>query len=135
MTGWSCTVGSRRYSFDTLRELMGRATPRRSGDELAGVGAESAEQRAAAQLCLADVPLRRFLEEPLIPYESDSVTRLIVDSHRPDAFAPVAGLTVGSLRDWLLDYGTDEKALAAIAPGLTPEMAAAASKIMGNQDL
>jgi ethanolamine ammonia-lyase large subunit len=135
MTGWSCMVGRRRHQFDTLRELMGRATPRRSGDELAGVAAGSAEQRAAAQLCLADVPLARFLEDPLIPYESDSVTRLILDSHRPEAFAPVAALTVGGLRDWLLDYDTGAGALSAVAPGLTPEMAAAVSKIMGNQDL
>jgi ethanolamine ammonia-lyase large subunit len=128
-------VGSRRYQFDTLRELMGRATPRRSGDELAGVAAESAEERAAAQLCLADVPLERFLAEPLIPYESDSVTRLIVDTHDRRAFAPVAGLTVGAFRDWLLRYETGTGDLAALSPGLTPEMAAAVSKLMGVQDL
>jgi ethanolamine ammonia-lyase large subunit len=135
MTGWSCTVGRRRYQFDTLRELMGRATPRRSGDELAGVAAQSAEERVAAQLCLADVPLQRFLDDPLIPYESDSVTRLIVDSHDSVAFAPVADLSVGGFRDWLLDYATDAAALTAVSPGLTPEMVAAASKIMSNQDL
>src|SRR5271155_1964009 len=135
MTGWSCMVGSRRYQFDTLRELMGRATPRRSGDELAGVAAESAEERAAAQLCLADVPLERFLADPLVPYETDSVTRLIVDTHDRQAFAPVAGMTVGGLRDWLLRYETEARELTALAPGLTPEMAAAVSKIMGIQDL
>ncbi len=128
-------VGRRRYPFDTLRELLGRATPRRSGDELAGLAAASAEERAAAQLCLADVPLRRFLEEPLIPYEADAVTRLIVDTHDPGAFAPVSGLTVGGLRDWLLAYETDTAALTAVAPGLTPEMVAAVSKLMANQDL
>jgi ethanolamine ammonia-lyase large subunit len=128
-------VGRRRHQFETLRELMAKATPHRSGDELAGVAAQSAEERAAAQLCLADVPLRRFLEEPLVPYESDAVTRLIIDTHRPEAFAPVSGLTVGALRDWLLDYGTGPEALSALAPGLTPEMAAAVSKVMGNQDL
>jgi ethanolamine ammonia-lyase large subunit len=128
-------VGSRRHQFDTLRELMGRATPRRSGDELAGVAAQSAEERAAAQLCLADVPLERFLAEPLIPYEADSVTRLIVDTHDRAAFAPVAGLTVGAFRDWLLAYETGAEELTALAPGLTPEMAAAVSKIMGIQDL
>jgi ethanolamine ammonia-lyase large subunit len=128
-------VGRRRYQFDTLRELMGRATPRRSGDELAGVAAESAEQRVAAQLCLADLPLRHFLAEPLIPYEADAVTRLIVDSHRPEAFAPIAGLTVGGFRDWLLDYATGAEQLSALAPGLTPEMVAATSKLMSNQDL
>jgi ethanolamine ammonia-lyase large subunit len=135
MTGWSCSVGSRRYHFGSLRELMARATPRRSGDELAGLAAASAEERTAAQLCLADVPLTRFLAEPLVPYETDAVTRLILDTHAPAAFAPVSGLTVGAFRDWLLDYATGPEELAALAPGLTPEMAAAAAKIMGNQDL
>jgi ethanolamine ammonia-lyase large subunit len=128
-------VGRRRHQFGTLRELMGRATPLRSGDELAGVAAESAEQRAAAQLCLADTPLQRFLSEPLIPYEADAVTRLIVDSHDREAFRPVAGLSVGGFRDWLLGYETDTRALTAVATGLTPEMVAAVSKVMSNQDL
>jgi ethanolamine ammonia-lyase large subunit len=114
---------------------MGRATPRRSGDELAGVAARSSEERAAAQLCLCDVPLELFLTELLVPYESDSVTRLIIDTHKPGAFAPVAKLTVGGFRDWLLRYETDSETLAALAPGLTPEMAAAVSKVMANQDL
>jgi ethanolamine ammonia-lyase large subunit len=114
---------------------MGRATPRRSGDELAGLAAESAEQRAAAQLCLADVPLRQFLEELVIPYETDAVTRLIVDTHSAEAFGPVAGLTVGGFRDWLLDYDTGTETLSSLASGLTPEMVAAVSKIMSNQDL
>jgi ethanolamine ammonia-lyase large subunit len=128
-------VGRRRHEFATLGALMARATPRRSGDELAGIAAGSAEERAAAQTCLAEVPLALFLEEPLIPYERDNVTRLIVDSHDRGAFAPVAGLTVGGLRDWLLSYRTGAAELAAVAPGLTPEMAAAVSKVMGNQDL
>jgi ethanolamine ammonia-lyase large subunit len=114
---------------------MGRATPRRSGDELSGVAAESAEQRVAAQLCLADVPLKQFLLEPLIPYESDSVTRLILDTHDAGAFSPVSGLTVGEFREWLLGYETGTPEVSALAAGLTPEMAAAVSKIMGNQDL
>jgi ethanolamine ammonia-lyase large subunit len=114
---------------------MGRATPRRSGDELSGVAAESAEQRVAAQLCLADVPLKQFLLEPLIPYESDSVTRLILDTHDAGAFSPVSGLTVGEFREWLLSYETGTPEVSALAAGLTPEMAAAVSKIMGNQDL
>jgi ethanolamine ammonia-lyase large subunit len=135
MAGWTHTLGRRHWTFGSLRELMAKATPRRSGDELAGVAATSAEERAAAQACLAEVPLRRFLEEPLIPYETDAVTRLILDGHDAAAFAPVAGLTVGELRDWLLRYETDAPALAALAPGLTPEMAAAASKVMANQDL
>jgi ethanolamine ammonia-lyase large subunit len=128
-------VGRRSYQFDTLRELMGKATPLRSGDQLAGIAAESAEERAAAQLCLADVPLEHFLGEQVVPYEADSVSRLIVDTHDRGAFAPVAGLTVGAFRDWLLRYETDGQALSALAPGLTPEMVAAVSKIMGNQDL
>src|ERR1700685_3899262 len=128
-------VGSRRHQFDTLRELMACATPRRSGDELAGIAAKSAEERAAAQLCLADVPLRHFLTDPIVPYETDSVTRLIIDTHRPEAFAPVADMTVGGFRDWLLAYETGPEALSALAPGLAPEMVAAVSKIMANQDL
>lgn len=135
MARWSCTVGARTHEFNSLQELMAKATPRRSGDELAGVAAASAEERAAAQCCLADVPLRLFLEELLVPYDTDEVTRLIVDSHDPAAFAPVATLTVGQFREWLLRYETDSAALAALAPGITPEMAAATAKLMSNQDL
>jgi len=135
MTGWSCTVGRRTHQFETLRELMACATPRRSGDELAGVAARSAEERAAAQVCLADVPLERFLSDLLVPYESDCVTRLIVDTHDADAFSRLSGMTVGAFRDWLLDYGTGSEVLSEVAPGITPEMAAAVSKLMGNQDL
>jgi len=135
MSIWSCNVGARRHSFGTLRELLAKATPRRSGDELAGVAAASAEERVAAQLCLADVPLAHFLESPLIPYEEDEVTRLIVDMHDAAAFTPVASLTVGAFRDWLLRYETDGATLAALGPGLTPEMVAAVSKLMSNQDL
>ncbi len=135
MARWSCNVGARTHEFDSLRELMAKATPRRSGDELAGVAAASAEERVAAQLCLADVPLAQFLAEPLIPYETDEVTRLIFDSHDSAAFAPVAGLTVGQFREWLLLYETDSAALTALAPGITPEIAAATAKLMSNQDL
>ena len=132
---WTQTIGARHYQFATLRELLAKATPRRAGDELAGLAAASAEERVAAQLCLAEVPLARFLEDLLIPYEQDEVTRLIVDTHDRAAFAPVAGLTVGGFRDWLLRYETTGPVLAALAPGLTPEMAAAVSKLMSNQDL
>ncbi|MDR2364444.1 MAG: ethanolamine ammonia-lyase subunit EutB [Zoogloeaceae bacterium] len=131
----SLSVGARRYVFSSLKELMAKASPLRSGDVLAGVAAESAEERVAAQQCLADAPLAHFLEEPLIPYETDAVTRLILDTHDRAAFAPVADLTVGAFRDWLLCYETDAAALAALAPGLTPEMAAAVAKLMSNQDL
>ncbi|HXV19705.1 MAG TPA: ethanolamine ammonia-lyase subunit EutB [Desulfuromonadales bacterium] len=129
------TLGQHSYSFDSLKSLMAKASPERSGDRLAGVAAASMEERVAAQLCLAEVPLKTFLEEPLIPYEADEVTRLIVDTHDPAALAPVGSFTVGELREWLLSYETGEAELKAVAPGLTPEMAAAVSKIMRNQDL
>lgn len=132
---YATTLGKTRHAFATLGELMAKATPRRSGDELAGVAAASAEERVAAQLLLAEVPLADFIRYPLIPYESDEVTRLILDTHDRAAFAPVAGLSVGQFREWLLRYETDDAALAALAPGLTPEMVAAVSKLMGNQDL
>jgi len=114
---------------------MAKATPHRSGDALAGVAAASAEERVAAQILLADLPLRRFLNDLLVPYEEDEVTRLIIDTHDHHAFVPVSHLTVGEFRNWLLRYETDAPTLAALAPGLTPEMVAAVSKIMGNQDL
>ena len=132
---WSTIVAGRTHSFADLRTLLAKATPLRSGDVLAGVAAESAEERVAAQYLLADLPLAHFLIDPLIPYEDDEVTRLIHDRHDAAAFAPVAGLTVGQFRDWLLDYDTDADTLTALAPGLTPEMVAAVSKIMANQDL
>jgi len=108
---------------------LAKATPERSGDALAGLIAASAEERVAAQWCLADVPLTTFLNEVVIPYETDEVTRLIIDSHDQAAFAPIRHLTVGGLREWLLDYRTDSQQLAAVAAGITPEMAAAVSKI------
>ena len=118
-----------------LRELLAKASPARSGDELAGLAAAGAEERVRAQIKLAETPLKAFLAEPIIPYESDEVTRLICDSHDPGAFAPVAHLTVGDFRDWLLsDQATTER-LRALTPGLTPEMVAAVSKTMRLQDL
>ena len=118
-----------------LCELLAKASPARSGDELAGLAAETAEERVRAQMKLADVPLKAFLADPIIPYEDDEVTRLICDSHKPEAFAPVSHLTVGDFRDWLLSNGATTEPLCALAPGLTPEMAAAVSKIMRLQDL
>jgi ethanolamine ammonia-lyase large subunit len=135
MTAYHAATAHRSYTFNSLKELLAKATPARSGDYLAGVAAENDRERVAAQLALADVPLGRFLEEQLIPYESDEVTRLIIDSHDADAFAPVADLTVGDFRNWLLRYETDAETLAELGPGLTPEMVAAVSKIMRNQDL
>lgn len=121
--------------FPDLKTLLAKATPARSGDQFAGLAADSAEERVAAQMELADVPLKRFLAEPLIPYETDEVTRLICDSHSPPAFQPVAHLTVGDFREFLLSEQTTGPDLLALAPGLTPEMAAAVSKIMRVQDL
>ncbi|HEY2617505.1 MAG TPA: ethanolamine ammonia-lyase subunit EutB [Acetobacteraceae bacterium] len=122
-----------RYLFDSLRTLLARATPFRSGDALAGLAAATAAERVAAQMALADVPLARFLAEPVIPYETDEVTRLIIDSHDTAAFAPVSSLTVGELREFLL--AAEPEALVALRPGLTPEMVAAVSKLMRLQDL
>ena len=135
MARWHCNVRARSYQFESLCELMAKATPRRSGDELAGVAATSAEERVAAQTCLAEIPLKQFLSEPLVPYETDEVTRLILDQHDPSAFAAISGLNVGQFREWLLKYETDSATLTATAPGITPEMAAAVSKLMSNQDL
>ena len=129
------SLKGRSYEFPDLKAVLAKASPQRSGDELAGVAATSAQERIAAQFVLADVPLADFLKEPLIPYEEDEVTRLILDTHDARASGPVAGLTVGEFRDWLLRYATTSVELAAVAPGLTPEMVAAVSKVMRNQDL
>ena len=132
---YTSRIGIRNHLFRDLRELLAKASPLRSGDQLAGVAAASREERAAAKLALAELPLTVFLQQPLIPYEADEVTRLIVDSHDASAFAPVRGLSVGGLRDWLLSDRVDGAMLARLAPGLTPEMVAAVSKLMRNQDL
>ena len=129
------TIDSITYTFQDLKDLLAKATPARAGDELAGIAARSSVERVAAQMTLADLPLRAFLDEVVVPYERDEVTRLIVDTHDRPAFAPVASLTVGGFRDWLLAYETTGESLAALAPGLTPEMVAAVSKIMRVQDL
>ncbi len=135
MAVYTRDLGRQRHRFADLKAVMACASPPRSGDELAGIAADSAERRVAARMLLADLPLKTFLNEPLIPYEDDEVTRLIVDTHDAAAFAPVASMTVGQFRDWLLSYAADTAALSAVAPGLTPEMAAAVSKLMRNHDL
>jgi ethanolamine ammonia-lyase large subunit len=135
MTHYRSTLGSQTHCFDGLRALLAAASGRRSGDELAGLAADTDEQRIAARYALADVPLKAFLTEVIVPYEADEVTRLIIDSHDPASFAPIAHMTVGQFRDWLLSYEAGPAQLAAIAAGLTPEMVAAASKLMRNQDL
>ncbi len=118
-----------------LREILAKASPHRSGDVLAGVAAVNDEERVRAQMLLADVPLKRFLNEAIVPYEKDEVTRLILDTHDAAAFAPISAFTVGQFRDWLLTDAADTQTLSALAAGITPEMAAAASKLMRLQDL
>ena len=132
---YTTTLAGTRHTFADLKALLAAASPARSGDVLAGIAARSMEERVAARYVLADLPLTAFLTDTVIPYESDEVTRLIVDSHDARAFAPVSHLTVGGLREWLLTDTTNTATLTALAPGLTPEMAAAVSKLMRNQDL
>lgn len=132
---YACTIGSFTYRFRDLKELLAKATPLRSGDALAGLVAESYEERVAAQIALADVPLATFLNEAVIPYESDEVTRLIIDTHDKAAFSGISQFTVGDLRDWLLSDKASTAMLRQIAPGLMPEMVSAVSKLMRNQDL
>lgn len=132
---FSHTVGTITYQFRDLKDLMAKASPLRSGDMLAGVAAATAEERVIAQMALAELPLRIFLDEVVVPYEDDEVTRLIIDDHDADAFAPVSHLTVGDFRNWLLSDDVDSAVLSKLAPGITPEMAAAVCKIMRNQDL
>ncbi len=133
--GYAQTIGAQRYRFADLRTLMAHASPARSGDRLAGVAAATTQERVAAQMALADLPLSTFLQEAVVPYEDDDVTRLIIDTHDAAALAPAASLTVGGLRDWLLGDAAHSASLAALAPGLTPEMVAAVSKICRLQDL
>ncbi|MBU1360024.1 MAG: ethanolamine ammonia-lyase subunit EutB [Gammaproteobacteria bacterium] len=128
-------IDTESFSFADLRQVMAFASPARSGDYLAGIGAATAQQRMAARHVLADTPLKQFLEEALIPYEEDNITRLIIDSHDKQAFLPVAHLTVGEFRNWLLSEQASSDVLSALAPGITPEMAAAVCKLMRNQDL
>jgi ethanolamine ammonia-lyase large subunit len=135
MTTFRARVGGETYRFSGLGSVLAAASPRRAGDELAGLAAESEGQRVAARFALADLPLAGFLEEELVPYETDEVTRLIFDTHDQAAFSRFRSITVGELRDWLLSPETEAAALAAAAPGLTPEMVAAVSKLMRNQDL
>jgi len=128
-------IGTHTFQFADLRAVMACASPARSGDVLAGLGAASSQERLAARLVLADLPLKTFLNEALIPYKVDEVTRLIIDRHDAAAFAPLSHLTVGDFRNWLLQDSTDSATLSAVAPGLTPEMVAAVSKLMRLQDL
>jgi ethanolamine ammonia-lyase large subunit len=132
---FTSTIQNHTYRFDDLKTLLAKASPFRSGDALAGLAADGYEERVAAQMALADVPLKQFLAETVIPYEQDEITRLIIDTHDAAAFAPIAHFTTGELRDWLLSDAADTTTLQRIAPALTPEMTAAVSKLMRNQDL
>jgi ethanolamine ammonia-lyase large subunit len=129
------TIRGITHTFKSIKDVLAKASPARSGDELAGIAAPNAQERIAARMVLAEVPLKEFLTQTVIPYESDEVTRLIIDSHDAQAFTSVASLTVGEFRDWLLDDAVTGETLVALAPGLTPEMAAAVSKLMQVQDL
>lgn len=133
--GYRSILAGEKYRFADLRHVLACASPLRSGDELAGVAAADPVERIAARYALADIPLADFLRDALVPYEQDEVTRLIQDGHDAAAFAPVAHMTVGQLRDWLLSHAADHAAIGALGPGLTPEMVAATSKLMRNQDL
>jgi len=133
--GYRHTIRGTTYSFEDLRALLAKASPPRSGDELAGIAASSAADRVAAQMALADLPLAEFLTEAVIPYEQDEVTRLILDSHDRTGFAPLASLTVGEFRDWLLDEAASGELLGSLALAFTPEMVAGVSKLMRLQDL
>src|SRR3982074_1619885 len=128
-------IDATTYVFNDLRDLLAKATPPRSGDRLAEIAAGSAEQMIAARIALADVPLKQFLHETVIPYEDDEITRLIIDTHDASAFAAVSSLTVGAFRDWLLSDAASGEVLKTMSRGITPEMAAAVSKLMRNQDL
>lgn len=123
------------FVFQDLKHVLASASPLRSGDELAGIAARDSVERVAAREVLADLPLRHFLTEAIVPYETDEVTRLIMDNHDEAAFAPISHMTIGQFRDWLLSYAADTSTLEKLAPGLTPEMVAAVSKLMRNQDL
>ncbi|BBO78327.1 ethanolamine ammonia-lyase heavy chain [Desulfosarcina widdelii] len=135
MTAYGFTLGSRKYRFRDLKDLMAKASLLKSGDCLAGIAAATEEERMAARFALAELPLKTFLTEALIPHGDDEVTRLIMGSHDQSAFGPIASMTVGDFRDWLLAYETDTQTLRSVAQGITPEMAAAVSKLMRNQDL
>jgi len=135
MSVYTHTIANHVHRFESLKDLMAKATPARSGDYLAGIAARDEEERVAAQMALADLPLKVFLSEHVVPYEDDEVTRLIIDTHDARAFAPVAHLTVGGFRDWLLSDEASERVLRDLTSGLTPEMVAAVSKISRNQDL
>jgi ethanolamine ammonia-lyase large subunit len=133
--GYSFNIGSNFYQFKDLKTLLAKATPLRSGDELAKLGANSNAERIAAQYALSEVPLTDFIENPIIPYENDEVTRLIIDNHDSKSFSKINQYSVGQFRDWLLSYEATNERISELKMALTPEMVAAVSKLMRNQDL
>lgn len=135
MTDYTYSIGDKSFQFKDLADVMAKASSAKSGDFLAEIAAQNDEQRVAAQMLLANIPLQRFIDEPLIPPEIDSVSRLLLEQHSAEAFKPIANDTVGDLRNRLLTYPMQQEQLAAIADGLLPEMVAAVSKLMRNQDL
>lgn len=129
------TIDQTVYSFPDLKSVLAKASPFRTGDALAGLAAESNMERIAAQCALSEIPLKDFLNEAIVPYEKDEVTRLIMDTHDAVAFQEISGFTVGDFRNWLLTHEVDSQKLQTVSKGLTPEMVAAVSKLMRNQDL
>ena len=129
------SINNITYNFKDLKTLLAKASPERSGDVLAGIAAKDNKERVAAQYVLSDLPLKVFLENPIIPYAEDEVTRLIMNDHNAEAFYPISAFSVGEFRDWLLSYEATPTILKDISPGLAPEMVAAVSKLMRNQDL
>ena len=131
----SSTVRNERFYFTDLRDVFAKANEEKSGDQLAGLAARTERERIAAKLVLAELTLEEIVEHPLIDPASDEVSRLALKSIDREAFASCVGLTVGEFRDWILDDATTESMLAAVRPGLIPELAAAVTKLMGNKDL
>jgi ethanolamine ammonia-lyase large subunit len=131
----SATIRGSTYSFTSVKEVLAKANPPKSGDDLAGVSAKDAVERVAARAVLSELTLAELRANPVIPYEQDELTRLVEDHLDQTAFAAVGSLTVGQFREWLLDSKTSGSVIRAVSPGLTPEMAAAAAKLMSNLDL
>lgn len=129
------TIRGERFVFADLRELLAKANEEKSGDRLAGIAAGTERERVAAKLALSEVPLDDILQRPLIDPDHDDVSRLILERHDATAFAPIRGLTVGQFREYLLADNVGETELRQLAPGITPELAAAVAKLMGNKDL
>ncbi|HJQ13588.1 MAG TPA: ethanolamine ammonia-lyase subunit EutB, partial [Anaerolineales bacterium] len=123
------------YEFPDIRLLMGKANEEKSGDRLAGVGAETAAERVAAKLVLAEVPLWVLHDNPAVPYEQDEITRLIMDAVDPAIYDEIKDRTVGEFREWILADTTSADMIRRVSNGLTAEMIAGVTKLMSNLDL